>query len=395
MAARPLSLSPISGAALPLDPVGESARMTEDRANRKGRGADVENISTFVNTKEKSNVVNIAPEKKDTMMNHFHLLDAACPHAYIFETVDISHPPTTLDANALGIEVTEPSIARMCGRGNIDPQHGPSSTPTSPAAIEACLDYSLPPRGTRLLTIRPDLDSTGGMAVLLLRSQGIEPSAEMRARVARIAEADRFSRGPWPGPRELPRTVDEIFEDGNGLDLTAMTLCISDRDLKLIEKVELVACWLATGKIPEIYVQCVFQPAERLLRSINNGTTVFGTHYDDTIASVASVEPGALRQAYRFAPVVVALNPAFRFPSGERGRKYTIARWAECDADLTVAAHHLAHSEDGWGGQPGIKGSPQSHPSRLDLTKVVDCLRRGLPNPSTNQFPEMRAHSPG
>ena len=62
MAARPLSLSPISGAALPLDPVGESSRMTEDRANRKGRGADVENISTFVNTKEKSNVVNIAPE---------------------------------------------------------------------------------------------------------------------------------------------------------------------------------------------------------------------------------------------------------------------------------------------------------------------------------------------
>ena len=167
-------------------------------------------------------------------MNHSHPLGASDPHAYSFETVDLSDPPTTPIANALGIEVTDPSLAGMCGRGNIDPQHGPSSTPASPAAIEVCFDCSLPPKGTRLLTIRPDLDSVGGMAVLLLRAQGIKPDAKMRARIARIAEADRFSRGPWPGPRELPGTVEEIFEDGNGLDLTAMTLCISDRDLQLV-----------------------------------------------------------------------------------------------------------------------------------------------------------------
>ena len=316
-------------------------------------------------------------------MNHSHPLDVVYPHAYIFETVDISHPPTTPVADALGIEITEPSIARMCGRGNIDPQHGPSSTPTSPAAIEACLDCSLPPKGTRLLTIRPDLDSVGGMAIFLLRSQGIEPGAKIRARVDRIAEADRFSCGLWPGPRELPKAVEEIFEDGNGIDLTAMTLCISDRNLQLTRKVELLACWLATGKVPETYAQRVFQPAERLLRSINTGATVFETHCDGTIASVTSIEPGALRQAYRFAPVIVALNPAFRFPSGERGSKYTIARWAEGDADLTVVAHHLSRSEEGWGGQPGIKGSPQTNPSRLALNKVVDCLRRGLPNAPT------------
>ena len=375
--------------------MGSAADKTEDRRNRRGRHAKIENTDSFGKNNENSNTVNIAPEKECTIMNHFHPFDTACPQAYTFETVDISHPPTAPIANALGIEVTEPSIARICGLGNIDPQHCPSSVPTSPAAIEACLDCSLPPSGTRLLTILPDLDSVGGMAILLLRSQGIEPGAEIRARVDRIAESDRFSCGLWPGPRELPKEVEEIFEDGNGFDLTAMTLCISDRDLQLTRKVELLSCWLATGKIPETYVQRVFQPAERLLRSINTGATVFETHCDGTIASVTSIEPGALRQAYRFAPVIVALNPAFRFPSGERGKKYTIARWDEGDADLTVTAHHLARFESGWGGQPGIKGSPQAHPSRLDLKKIVDCLRRGLPNPPTGSTSGVQANTLG
>ncbi|WP_298572019.1 hypothetical protein [uncultured Aliiroseovarius sp.] len=298
---------------------------------------------------------------------------------FSFETIDLSNPPRECLVNALGVEVTEPSIARMCGLGNIDPQHGPNSTPTSPAAIEVCLDYPLPQPGARLVTILPDLDSIGGMAVLLLRSNGRILSADLCDRVRRVAKADRFSRGTWPGPRDLPRTVDEILEDGNGLELGALALCVSDRMRTLHDRVCLVADWLTTGNIPEVYTAKIREPAERLLRSIRIGSTVFETHCDGAIAFVASLEPAALRQAYRLAPVIVALNPAYRFASGERGRKFTIARWADGDADLGIASQYLARLENGWGGQSGIKGSPQTTPSILSLGEVVKCVCKGLP----------------
>ena len=46
-----------------------------------------------------------------------------------------------------------------------------------------------------LMTIRPDLDSMGCMALLELRAQGRELTPGLRDRVARIAENDRFDRG--------------------------------------------------------------------------------------------------------------------------------------------------------------------------------------------------------
>ena len=312
-------------------------------------------------------------------------------HSLVFEIVDLSNPPTEPIANALGIEMTDPEIAGLCGLGNIDPQHGPSSTPTSPAAIEACLDEPVPPSGTRLLTVRPDVDSVGGMAVFLLRSRGFEPGVarEMRERIIRVAESDRFARGPWPGPRELHVTIDEILADGDGPDLTAMKLCVSDRnpEISLARKVEDMANWLQSGRVPEIYHNQAYRSASPLLKSIANKKTVFATHHDGAIASVISNSSIALRHAYRLAPVVAALNPNFRFASGERGRKFTIARWDETHADLDIVAKHLAQLEEGWGGQPGIKGSPQRHPSRLDLEQVIECLSYGLPNAPVQDIP--------
>ena len=302
---------------------------------------------------------------------------------FTFETVDLSNPPSEPMPDALGIEMTEPDIAALCGLGNIDPQHGPDSTPDSPAAIEACLDAPLPPEDARLLTIRHDLDSIGAMAVFLLRARGIELGAipDIRKRISRIADIDRFSQGPWPGSRPLPQSVEEILEDGYGHDLAAMTVCVFHRETRIEVKVERIADWLETGRVPGIYKRRATQPAEQLLQSMNEGKTVFTTHHhhDGVIGSVVSTMPLALRQAYRLAPVVVALNPEFRFSSGEQGRKFTIARWDESHADLGIAAEHIAHLEEGWGGQPGIKGSPQAHPSGLGLEQVIECLSHGLP----------------
>ena len=303
---------------------------------------------------------------------------------FTFETVNPSNPPTEPMPDALGIEMTEPAIARLCGLGNIDPQHGPDSTPDSPAAIEACLDEPLPPEGARLLTIRPDLDSIGAMAVFLLRARGIEPSAilDIRKRISRIADVDRFAQGPWPGRRGLPHSVEEILEDGIDPDLAAMTVCVFERELQMAVKVERIADWLETGKVPGIYQRRATRPAEQLFQSMIEGKTDFSTHHyhGHAIASVVSTGLLALRQAYRLAPVVVALNPEFKFPSGKRGKKFTIARWDETHAELDIVAKHIARLEDGWGGQPGIKGSPQAHPSELEIEQVIECLSHGLPN---------------
>lgn len=79
---------------------------------------------------------------------------------YKFATLDPrpgADNPSVLGDKTLGIEVTIPHLAERCGLGNIDPQHSGTSSHT--AAILAALDVPLPPPGSTLVTIRPDLDS--------------------------------------------------------------------------------------------------------------------------------------------------------------------------------------------------------------------------------------------
>lgn len=148
---------------------------------------------------------------------------------------DIVDPSTTL-----GIEITDKDVAACCRLGNLDGQHGtgqdwiPARYATAPAmpiswqdkaAIEiamlldwdACLwcddphsnsrsitgcDLYNPLRGypTTLATTRPDVDSIGAMAVLVLRALGLAVNVEF---VKTIAKADSFRVDKWM-PRPLP-----------------------------------------------------------------------------------------------------------------------------------------------------------------------------------------------
>ncbi len=74
-----------------------------------------------------------------------------------------------LGESTLGIEVIKSSLAERCGLGNIDPQHGDGY---NSSAIEEALTFSpLPPDGACFVTVRPDRDSLGAMAVLTLRAE--------------------------------------------------------------------------------------------------------------------------------------------------------------------------------------------------------------------------------
>lgn len=289
-----------------------------------------------------------------------------------------TYPVQPADALTLGIEVTDPTAALRCGLGVIDPQHGPGAKADAPAAIEVCLDAALPPRGARLVTIRPDLDSVGSMAILQLRAAGVSMDDDLRHRARRIAALDRFDRGRWPGPRPAPANIDDILNGGPERDLVALAAAVSDNTTSLPDRVVLAERWLQTGEAPGHQAEAARQRAEALLRSLRVGATLLQTEAQDRIAVVISLEQGVLDLAYRLAPVVVALHPAFQFRSGQLGRKYTVAAWSDGLANLNAVADQLGQQEPGWGGQRRIKGSPQDRASKLDLSTVIVAVEQYL-----------------
>ena len=298
---------------------------------------------------------------------------------YDFAIADRTERDGPFQPRTLGIEMTDPEIARRCGLGVIDPQHGAEARPDAEAAIKAACWTPLPPLGSRLVTLRADLDSIGAMAVLAHRAAGLAVDAAMQVRIARVAALDRFDHGAWPGARPLPDTVEDILGDGAGAELGAMAAAVSARSVAMADRVTAMQAWLRDGTVPQAHIDAARDQAQRLMRSLELGGTRVEHDVSKRMAIVVSVEPGALRLGYRLAPVVVALNPAHRFPDGTRGRKFTLARWAEGDADLDAAVAKLAPFETGWGGQRGIKGSPQDRGSRLALDPVIATVRACLP----------------
>lgn len=278
----------------------------------------------------------------------------------------------------LGIEVTEPEIAATCGLGNIDPQHIAGASSNCNAAIEECLTAPYPPKGTRLLTIRPDLDALGAMAILNLRAEGHFLSSEVLERVARVAASDRFDKGNWPGPIPLPTRACDLFSDRKLEEIAAMSACAHDRELTLMERVSTIQKWLISGQVSSPHIKRVYDLNNQLLQSLAVGATRVEASDKFGIAVVISLEKNALRLGYHLAPVVVAVNPVFRFSDGLSGRKYTIACWSDADANLDPALSAILRLESGWGGQKRIKGSPQRHPSKLDIDTVVGIVSNNV-----------------
>lgn len=107
-----------------------------------------------------------------------------------------------LGESTLGVEVTSPALAARCGLGNIDPQHSGGG---GSSAIEQALTCPLPPEGALLVTIRPDKDSFGAMAVLMLRAEGLGARIN-KPLVSWIGAIDRM--GFWKAKVACP----ELFQ---------------------------------------------------------------------------------------------------------------------------------------------------------------------------------------
>ncbi len=284
-----------------------------------------------------------------------------------------------LGHDTLGIEVTEPELAARCGLGNLDPQH--SEGRADLAAIELALEHPLPPPGAILVTIRPDADAFGAMALFALRAGGIEPDRALRKRVALIARADRFAHGDWLGPRPLPETPEQawaFFAGGDPITAALMVIC-EDRTRTVEERVQLLGNWLVTGELPDWAVERARERAEDIARAVTDGEIDARTAAGGRIAVVESRHPAALRLGYCLAPVVVAWNPEFRPVHGKGSyRKFTVCQYREGFLDLPRVMEALRAREPGWGGSPTIIGSPQGASSNLSMEDVVEVVAEHL-----------------
>ena len=137
------------------------------------------------------------------------------------------HNEEIFSGTVFGIEVTVPALAERC-IFNIDPQHG--DLLSNRAAIEDAVSCPLPLEGSTLVTIRPDLDSVGSMAVLESRARGIS-LRDTSGRIALIAKADRFERaGEWPGVTEFPSRK-KLWPDERTHILAPIAACVGDHSV--------------------------------------------------------------------------------------------------------------------------------------------------------------------
>ncbi|MBI2175527.1 MAG: hypothetical protein HYU35_02235 [Parcubacteria group bacterium] len=327
--------------------------------------------------------------------------------------------PTATEANdkvfasgpVLGVEVTTPALAARCGLGNIDPQHTDGGD-ASRAAIEVARECELPPRDAVLATVRADLDSVGAMAIISLRrdlaerdraveNEGGEALAdgytqdgrnvlrwlisrgEFASRVALVATSDKFARGGWPGRRPLP-TRESPWDEATATaessrPLAVIAAAVMDFKVPLADRVATMEQWLLHGDEPARYREAVEAERSDLITALETGQIKVQLAAGERIAVVESTHRAATSVGYSRAPVVVALNPEFRFQGGESLRKFTICAFeAGKFADIKSALAELAVLEPGWGGSPTIGGSPQGVSSTLTTDKVVEVVARNL-----------------
>lgn len=291
-----------------------------------------------------------------------------------------------LGPQTLGIEVTEPPLAARCGLGNIDPQHSGAAR-ADLAAIEVCLTVPLPPPGSILVTLRPDLDALGSMALLTLRAQGVEPTEQVRARVREAAEMDRFAHGPWPGQRPLPSNNATGGRTGSHPTACQLAAVVAQDERKPIEqRVAALSRFLTSDdQSPALrddlaaYVQQIANAQAEVAAAVAEGRLMIEGVLGNRVARVESHGvPRAVQLGYCVAPVVVACDHAFRFRDGRPHRKFTVCQFTEGHVDLRGVKADLDAIERGWGGSPTIIGSPQGVGSHLSMELVLAVVERHL-----------------
>lgn len=291
---------------------------------------------------------------EETTVYHFAVLDPRNIPAAQQANQEIIN---AADGGVYGVEVTVPEIAARCDLGNLDPQH---TQGLNIATCVAALTCQLPPNGATLVTVRPDADSVLAMAILTMRllCQGDDIRTD---RVQLIGSADSAPSGPWVRDYSPPAEFAQV-------NAVAM-----DHRTPIALRVSQLCDWLDGFDGLPIVTDSADHSA------IDVQLSACGRY---AIARAdGPARRGACGAGYRNAPIVIAVNEAFKMRDEAPHRKYTIARWnaTHVPMDWDGLLADLNSMEPGWvGAGRSICGSPQGIGSTLTLKQVIAVVERHL-----------------
>jgi hypothetical protein len=274
----------------------------------------------------------------------------------------------------LGVEMTLPAYKDFCTLGNIDPQHTDGNI--NKAAIDEALIFPLPEKEVMFVTVRPDMDAFGAMAILSLRQKGCEFTPEILARVKVISDSDTFKKGSWQA-RDLP-TLGNTDLDIENNPLAAIAAEVADFKKPLADRIKSVERWLETGEENEVYRTQINQGKIDGIKALESGEIKVTSVSDGKVAVVESGHRSGVDMGYCVAPTVIATNPKFSFNGSEPVVKHTICQYELGHVDLVSVLKELNEIEPGWGGSPAIIGSPQGKSSMITSEKLVEIVTKLL-----------------
>jgi hypothetical protein len=280
--------------------------------------------------------------------------------------------------NIIGFEATLPWLDEVCTY-NFDPQHKHGNADL--ACIEQILEVvrvddhgecRVAMGNVAMVTVRPDLDSIGGMAVYLAAMRSDSDYMEFHfptQRVEAVADADKFTQGEW---KSRP-----LFEGNDSGDLAPIARFVSDFKVPMQKRVEGMLKWLEHGTEPDASYRSSYEAERTQIQSaVESGETKLSViDLDDVVGPQVAVVESTLRAAtsigYSKAPVVVAINPAFSFGGGQPHRKVTICQYGPIYINLKGVFALLG---EGWGGSPTIGGSPQGVDCKTSVEEIIEAI---------------------
>lgn len=295
-------------------------------------------------------------------------------------------------STVLGIEVTIPALAQRCSLGNID-HH--DEMDYAAAAIDIACKWPLAgfppllplPKNFTIAILKPDCDSVGAGAVIYHRFDntvsGRDLSRLMPDRIDLISKTDRFQKGEIWHPQYFPTKKNPWPTSGSvesSSELAALQAMCGDHTVPLMVRVNFMENWLKGGDLFCLHETIPYQirietERQNLIAALESGQI----HYrlDGRIAIVESIHRAATMVGYCLAPIVVAINPEFKFrPDMPPIRKITICTWSSRYADIPACLAELKQIESGWGGSGNIGGSPQGVDCQIKTQNIVEIIKR-------------------
>lgn len=268
----------------------------------------------------------------------------------------------------IGIEITTKGFEGL----NLD-HHGKYSDSKTPSAIEQALVFDLKkiPEG-KMATVKPDPDSLGAMAVLLLRKEGKMPEEKL---VKAIGLLDRMGPGVFKDKgKELLNLAEDEFEDlSKKVRAIYYWVNVKNRNLPLEEKVLFMKKML-TNEISQKEIEELYKENEKDLEKVKKESKIEEIKPKE-IVFIESKHLRSMEIGYEYGQVVIAYNPELKWPNGNVTPKYTIARYDNhVDFNMKKLLERLQKINPKWGGGENIISSPQGEDPKLSPEQIKDLV---------------------